>query len=189
MGKMAYRAKVLGSSPRKPTTENRKPFDIFLPRAVELGAKEAKLVPTSKVFTAEWVRLKCQYGCGAYASSRNCPPYSPTPERTRKILDEFKTAILIHGDRTADIRKIVVALEREVFLAGYHKAFAYACGPCHLCKTCNLEGACRHEDDARPAMEACGIDVFATARAAGLPLAVVTSRDCEQNYYGLVLVE
>jgi hypothetical protein len=38
-------------------------------------------------------------------------------------------------------------------------------------------------------MEACGIDVFATARAAGLPIAVATCRDDEQNYYGLVLVE
>ncbi|MCY3021907.1 MAG: DUF2284 domain-containing protein [Planctomycetota bacterium] len=161
----------------------------FLKRAVELGAKDAKLIPTSRVFTGEWVRLKCQFGCGAYASSRNCPPYSPTPDRTRRILDEYRHAILVHGDGTTGIREIVVKLEREVFLAGCHKAFAYACGPCSLCKECNLEGACRHEDDSRPAMEACGIDVFATARAAGLPIEVVTSHDCAQNYYGLVLVE
>ena len=180
---------VSSSSPPTPDTRHPAPLARFLPRAVELGAKEAKVVPTSQVFTGEWVRLKCQYGCGAYASSRNCPPYSPTPDRTRKILDEYKTAILVHGDRTADIRDIVVKLEREVFLAGYYKAFGYACGPCHLCKECDLEGACRHEDESRPAMEACGIDVFATARAAGFPIEVVTSRDCEQNYYGLVLVE
>jgi len=189
MSKTRAHPSVPGPQHPTPNTQHRTGIRGFLDRAVELGAKEAQLVPTRQVFTAEWVRLKCQYGCGAYASSRNCPPYSPTPERTRKILDEFKTAILIHGDRTADIRKIVVALEREVFLAGYYKAFGYACGPCHLCKECDLEGACRHEDQARPAMEACGIDVFATARAAGFPIAVVTSRDCEQNYYGLVLVE
>jgi predicted metal-binding protein len=161
----------------------------FLKRAVELGAKEAKLVPASKVFTGEWVRQKCQYGCGAYASSRNCPPYSPTPERTRRVLGEYRAAILVHGDRTADIREIVTTLEREIFLAGYHKAFAYACGPCNLCDKCDLEGACRHADESRPAMEACGIDVFATARAAGFPIEVVTSQSCEQNYYGLVLLE
>jgi len=161
----------------------------FLRRAVELGAKDAKLVHTSRVFTAEWVRLKCQFGCGAYASSRNCPPYSPTPERTRRILDEYRSAILVHGDRTSDIRSIVTALEREVFLAGFYRAFAYACGPCSLCSKCDLEGACRHPDESRPAMEACGIDVFATARAAGFPIEVVTSQACAQNYYGLVLVE
>lgn len=161
----------------------------FLKRARELGAEGAKLIPTRRVFTAEWVRLKCQYGCGAYASSRNCPPYSPTPERTRRILGEYRAAILVHGGQTADIRQIVTALERELFLAGYHKAFAYACGPCHLCKQCDLEGACRHAEASRPAMEACGIDVFTTARAAGFPIQVVASPACAQNYYGLVLLE
>ena len=38
-------------------------------------------------------------------------------------------------------------------------------------------------------MEAAGINVFATARAAGLPIEVVISTDCPQNYYALVLVE
>jgi predicted metal-binding protein len=156
---------------------------------VELGAKGAKVVATIQVFTGEWVRLKCQYGCSAYASSRNCPPFSPSPERTRKILDEYRTAILVHGDRTTDIRKLVAKLEREIFLGGYYKAFAYACGPCHMCDECDLEGPCRHADESRPAMEACGIDVYATVRSAGLPIEVVTSKDCAQNYYGLVLVE
>ena len=177
------------SSAAHPGTKQQKQPRDFVSRAVELGAVQATLVSTSQVFTGEWVRLKCQYGCGAYASSRNCPPYSPTPERTRKILDEYRSAILVHGGRTTDIRDVVVKLEREVFLAGYHKAFAYACGPCQLCDKCDLEGACRHADDSRPAMEACGIDVFATARAAGFPIEVVTSRECAHNYYGLVLVE
>jgi predicted metal-binding protein len=158
-------------------------------RAVELGAKDAKIIRPSNVVTAAWVRMKCTYGCGAYASSRNCPPYSPTPEVTRRVLDEYQTGILIHGDRTTDIRSIVPQLEREAFLAGHYKAFGYACGPCHLCEECDVEGPCRHPHEARPAMEACGIDVFATARAAGFPIEVVTDRDCEQNYYGLVLVE
>ncbi len=47
----------------------------------------------------------------------------------------------------------------------------------------------KHPDLARPAMEAVGIDVFATARAAGLPIEVVRSKKCPQNYYSLVLVE
>jgi len=177
------------SSAARPGPQQRKPPQDFVPRAIVLGAVDAKLIPASQVFTGEWVRLKCQYGCGCYASSRNCPPYSPTPERTRRILDEYHSAILVHGGQTTDIRDVVVKLEREVFLAGYHKAFAYACGPCQLCDKCDLEGACRHADDSRPAMEACGIDVFATARAAGFPIEVVTSHDCAQNYYGLVLVE
>jgi len=38
-------------------------------------------------------------------------------------------------------------------------------------------------------MEACGIDVYATARAAGYPIEVVKNRKCEENYYGIVLIE
>jgi predicted metal-binding protein len=96
---------------------------------------------------------------------------------------------LIHGDKYADIRRIVTDLEREIFLAGFYKAFGYACGPCSLCKECDFEGGCRHAYQARPAMEASGIDVFATARAAGFPIEVISRAEQCQNYYGLVLVE
>jgi predicted metal-binding protein len=112
------------------------------------------------------------------------------------MLDEFKWAILLHGNNWELVREIARSMERTIFLAGYHKAFALVCGPCWLCKTCvvarpkgGVVAACRHPDKARPAMEASGIDVFATARAAGLPIEVVQSEECPQNYYALVLVE
>jgi hypothetical protein len=38
-------------------------------------------------------------------------------------------------------------------------------------------------------MEACGIDVYATARAAGMPIEVVKDYGDDQNYYGLVLMD
>jgi len=38
-------------------------------------------------------------------------------------------------------------------------------------------------------MEASGIDVFATARNAGYPIEVVRDRDCDQNHYGIVMIE
>ena len=48
--------------------------------AIEAGASGAKLVPADEVYCAEWVRLRCQYGCGGYGRCLTCPPYSPTPE-------------------------------------------------------------------------------------------------------------
>jgi predicted metal-binding protein len=87
-------------------------------------------------------------------------------------------------------------LEEKIFLAGYYKAFAFLCGPCWICKQCAVvklkrgkPAACKHPNLARPAMEAAGIDVFATARAAGLPIEVVRSEKDRQDYYSLVLVE
>lgn len=157
-------------------------------RAVEMGALEAKPIEPASVVTAEWVRWKCRFGCGGYGSSLCCPPHSPTPAETRRLLDCYTRAILVHCKPGTRVKPIVAALEREAFLAGYYRAFALGEGPCHLCEECNLE-RCIHAREARPAMEACGIDVFATVRANGYPIEVVTDRSCDQNYYGLLLVD
>lgn len=158
-------------------------------RTLEMGALDAKIVHPKNVVTADWVRMKCQYGCDGYASSLTCPPHSPTPAQTRRVLDCYRRALLVHGDATVEIRGIMVPLEREAFLAGFYKAFAFSCGPCNLCATCAFEKGCRHAGEARPAMEASGIDVYATAHAAGLPIEVVTGPKCAQNYYGLLLLD
>ena len=164
------------------------PIAHLCARAVELGALEAKLISPETVVTAMWVRLKCQYGCGGYGRRLTCPPYSPTPAQTRELLDGYERAILIHGSNHTDMHEVVADLEREAFLAGFYKAFGLASGPCGLCDECNLE-FCEHPHRARPAMEACGIDVYATARGNSYPIEVLTKRGCQGNYYGLVLVE
>ena len=210
-------------------------LEQFCDLARQLGARDAKVISPKNVFTGEWVRWKCQYGCSEYGRHLTCPPHSPTPAVTRKVLDEYQYAILLHGERTAPLRDIGAELELRIFLAGYYKAFALLCGPCSACGTCAVleehavddtdykvrrgkpqgappgggwaggwprgEGArkasapllarlrCRHPEKARPAMEAAGIDVFATARAAGFPIEVIFSATCKQNYYALVLVE
>jgi predicted metal-binding protein len=153
------------------------------------GVKGARIVSPAEVETAAWVRLKCQFGCDGYRQCLVCPPFT-TPEQMRQVLNGYRRAILIHFEPQADTKDIVVDLEREVFLRGAWKAFGLGAGPCYLCKTCPAEpGKCRHPEKTRPAMEACGIDVFTTARKAGFPIEVVrTTRQCP-NYYGLVLVD
>ena len=160
----------------------------YVKRAKELGAKNAKIIPAQSVVTAEWVRLKCQFGCGGYGGALTCPPNSPTPEETGRMLTHYKHGLLIHGDEHTDIKDVVVTLEREIFLDGCHKAFGMGAGPCHLwSKKCPK--SCRHPVKARPAREACGIDVFTTVRANGFPIEVLNAEDCQGNYYGLVLIE
>jgi predicted metal-binding protein len=167
------------------------PAADWVAAAVRLGAAEAKIVSPRSVVTATWVRLKCQYGCGGWGRRLTCPPHSPTPETTRRMLDEYSAAVLVHCPGRGNwrsIKSIVADLEREVFLAGHYQAFAFGSGPCDLCEECSLE-FCEHPHLARPSMEAAGIDVYATARAAGFPIEVVKDETCEQNYYGLVLIE
>ncbi len=154
------------------------------------GVKAAKIISPLDVETAPWVRLKCQFGCDGYGQCLVCPPFTPTPEQMRQVLNAYGRAILIHFERHADVKATVVELEREIFLRGAWKAFGLGAGPCYLCKSCAKKiGDCRHAEQARPAMEACGIDVFSTVRKAGYPIEVVkSSRQCP-DYYGLVLVD
>ena len=167
------------------------PYQEWVSAAKRLGAADAKVIDAASVVAAQWVRMKCQFGCGGYGRRLTCPPYSPTPEQTRAMLGEYRVALLVHspgGGNWKSVKRIVSALEREIFLAGFYKAFALGSGPCDLCDNCNLE-ACEHPHEARPAMEAAGIDVYATARGNGFPIEVVRDRTCPQNYYGLVLIE
>ncbi len=174
---------------RRPIVNN-PPLGKYAKLALEARAVDAKLIATDSVVTAQWVRLKCQFGCGGFGQSLTCPPFSPTPEKTVLLLREYRTALLVHSDGLAEVTAIVADLERRAFLDGYYKAFALGAGPCESCRTCPPQkGGCRHPDEARPAMEACGIDVYQTARNNGLPIEVVTGASCKQNYYGLLLLE
>ncbi len=160
----------------------------ILDAAGEAGAKHARLIDPRKVVTGEWVRWKCQFGCGGFGSSLKCPPRSPTPAQTRLMLDGYRRAVLFEAPRGGSTA-VAVALERALFLAGYYKAFGLGAGPCQLCGECAMEKGCRHPEQARPAMEACGIDVFATARKHGFEIDVVRGPDDPQHYFGLVLVD
>lgn len=153
------------------------------------GVKEAKIIRPAEVETAAWVRLKCQYGCDCYGQCLVCPPFTPGPEEMRKVLDSYKRGVLIRFDEEADVKAVVVELEREIFLRGAWKALGLGAGPCYFCRECDVEEGCRHPERARPAMEACGIDVFSTVRKFGLPIEVVRTRRQCPNYYGLILVD
>ena len=84
---------------------------------------------------------------------------------------------------------MVIKIEKEAFLAGYYKALAMGAGPCRLCRDCNLKGECRHREEARPSMESCGIDVFATVRNNGFTIDTLDSARCKADYFSLVLIK
>jgi predicted metal-binding protein len=162
--------------------------------AKKMGAADAKLIRSEDIIVRDWVRLKCQFGCDDYGRLLTCPPYTPTPEGLRRILKEYRWAILLkfsgngYEDDMKRIHDFMVKIEREAFLRGHYAAFGFSSGPCPYCDECNLE-RCKHPDFARPSMEGCGIDVFSTVQKAGLDLRVVKNRNEKPTYYGLLLVE
>jgi predicted metal-binding protein len=172
----------------------------YLEKAKKYGVSWAKIIHPKNVVVAEWVRLKCQYGCGCYGTCLTCPPFSPTPEYTRKMLEYYSKALIMIHDihprpketerrQRRKMRKDIASLEREAFLDGYYKAFGMASGPCNICPTCDTAQPCKFEGLGRPSMEACGIDVYATLANVGYKLEVVTSHDQIWHYSGLILID
>jgi predicted metal-binding protein len=173
---------------KKASQSERKDLKRFLRKSLELGAREARIIAPKTVVTGPWVRWKCQFGCGGYNSSLMCPPHSPPPEETRRVLNSYQKAILFESGGL-DTKEIAAKLEREIFLGGYYKALGLGAGPCRLCRSCAFEEGCRHPEEARPALEACGVDVFATARRHGFKIEVVKTYKDPQHYFGLLLIE
>jgi len=83
----------------------------------------------------------------------------------------------------------VLAAEREAFLAGFYRAFAYWAGPCSICPVCAQDGTCRNTKEARPSMEGAGIDVFETVKRAGLTIRTLNEGDAFVKYFALILLE
>jgi predicted metal-binding protein len=170
-------------------------------RALELGAADALVTAPALVVTAEWVRVKCLYGGCHAGRCLTCPPHSPSPSQTRALLDEYESVLLLRFDvkeardsehLAASRRAAAVALqlERELFLAGHHKAFAIAGGrPCDLDDACGAPEACDCRASLRPGPAGCGIDVFTTCANAGWPLKVVQGTDEPYHRLALVLVD
>jgi len=155
---------------------------------LEKKAIDSKLIEAESIVIGHWTRHKCQYGCPVYGKSLCCPPHSPTPDQTKKIIADYTIGLLIHFGGGLKIAKTMAQIERETFLRNHHKAMAFGAGPCRLCKECSLS-ECKFPQIARPSMEGCGIDVYATARNNGFPINVLTSKDEQINGYGLLLIE
>jgi len=114
-------------------------------------------ISTEIIVVADWVRLKCKYGCENYGKHLCCPPFTPTPDETRAVLSEYRHAVLARfevkpdpklpvkhalramNNSMAKMQKTIADLEKAAFLAGYYKAFGMNAMPCALCETCVLE--------------------------------------------------
>jgi len=164
----------------------------LIARIKTMGFGQVLPMATETIHVSDWTDLRCQYGCDRYGHP-HCPPNTPSPQKTRDVLRDFSHALLLEGEPPGRIfQKKVLAAEREAFLAGFHKAFAYWAGPCVLCDTCAAStpnGKCCNTRDARPAMEGAGIDVFETVRRAGLDLRILRNKGDYVRYFALLLLE
>ena len=97
---------ILLSTMAKPRKRSRRPaLRTYVDLALATGATEAKLIPASGIVAADWVRLKCQFGCPGYGKRLCCPPWTPTPDDTRRLLRDYRHALIYAYAGPRDLRR------------------------------------------------------------------------------------
>jgi predicted metal-binding protein len=177
-------------------------LDSIQPSFQKYGIEEVLLINAEDICVAEWVHLKCKYGCNRYGKSWCCPPETPTPEQTRALLSSYERALLLCGStksseferkhkrrKQVQLWKSTVAIERRLFLSGYYKAFALVAESCALCKDCLYPHDCRFPAERRPSVEAFSIDVCQTLKNVGKKFQIAEDVREEHHYYSIILLE
>ncbi|MDH3365942.1 MAG: DUF2284 domain-containing protein [Thermoplasmata archaeon] len=88
------------------------------------------------------------------------------------------------------LHRLVNQMETLAFKQGFYLAAGLTGGNCCLCRECVAPHSgelCRHPFEARPSMEAMGIDVVKTCKNAGLPLSLSSKENV--RWTGLVLLD
>ena len=158
----------------------------------------------NEIVLANWVCLKCRYGCSQYNSNWSCPPATPTISEVRELIKEYSTALLLVGSqtcsefyrdtnrkRTDQVRywKGTVSLERQLFLEGYDKAFGLVSGACSLCKECAYPEKCRFPMEKRPTVESLSIDLIGTLKNIGIGTPIAMDLHETFKYYSIILLD
>jgi predicted metal-binding protein len=179
------------------TAEKRKALDALFNKK---GYSDYQWIDPRKIIVSQWVRMKCRFGCGEYGRNAACPPSTPPVAECAQFFREYGDAVILHfegtmekpEDRHAWSRKInakLVKLERDVFLAGYERAFLLFMDSCCFCKECSGErSTCKEPRMARPSPEAMAVDVYSSVRQFGFPINVRTAYDQKMDRYAFLMV-
>jgi len=166
-----------------------------------MGYTDFRWIDPKEVVVAQWVRMKCMFGCDSYGKNASCPPNTPPINECRNLFDSYKIGALFHfpkkiddpeerHDWTKGVNKSLLEIENEVFTAGHRKAFMLFVDNCRLCRDCtSTRTSCRNKKNARPSPEAMGVDIYATASKFEHPSNVLTDYDQESNRYAMLLIE
>jgi predicted metal-binding protein len=160
-------------------------YDQFLhtlqQNALVLGATDAKVISSNDIPVEDEVILFCKDPlCESYGQCLFCPPHAMSPKSMRLIVAESEKAVIFRLDLPSEnnleesriihfrkIFRIASALEQVAVNAGYAKSRGYAASSCkpvfcpsYQCQALWDGKSCRYPTEARPSMEAVGINVF-----------------------------
>lgn len=167
----------------------------------EHGFTDFKWIEPKDIIVAQWVRMKCTFGCSNYGKNATCPPNVPSVAECRAFFDEYATMAVFHFEKafekpedrhawTREINRALLKVERGVFLAGNEKAFLLFMDSCELCSDCpGARDECKHPKSARPTPESMAVNVYSTVRQAGYPIQVLADYSQAMNRYAFLLIE
>jgi predicted metal-binding protein len=165
------------------------------------GFTDFRWIDPREIVVAEWVRMKCLYGCVEYGKNAACPPNAPPVDTCARFFREYKRAAVFHfgkkvdrpEDRHAWGRKLnleLLKLEAEVFKGGFVKAFLLFFDSCGICLECaSARATCKELRLSRPTPDALAMDVYSTVRKIGYPIEVLSDYDQEMNRYAFLLID
>ncbi|MDA8088184.1 MAG: DUF2284 domain-containing protein [Nitrospiraceae bacterium] len=168
---------------------------VLLNRLIDLGFRKAIPISARDIHVPGWTELKCRHGCGHYGEKPLCPPDAPHYEETKNLIRDCRRAVLLEGEPPAgEFQGKVLQAEKEAFHWGFYKAFSFWAGPCSLCHSCKKNKGCgAMRRNVRPSMEGAGIDVFETAKRAGIKLKTLRNGAPEESpyvkYFALLLLD
>ncbi len=165
------------------------------------GFFDYRWIEPATIVVAQWVRMKCLYGCPDYGKAACCPPNTPSVAECERFFGEYKRAAVFHFEKAVDkpedrhdwsrgINGRLLELEKEVFLSGFVKAFLMPMDSCGVCAACaGTKAGCKDPKRARPSPDAMAVDVYATVLRAGYPIEVLADCKKTMNRYAFLLVE
>lgn len=164
------------------------------------GFSDFKWINPKEIIVAQWVRVKCTFGCSDYGLG-TCPPNTPSVSECDRFFKEYENGLIIRLNKFADknaypadwsreMTNKLLDIEREIFLSGYQKAFLLNQTCCTLCKDCTGNRiSCKDKTRSRPSPEGFAVDVYQTVRNAGFDINVVAVNPADISRIAILLIE
>jgi predicted metal-binding protein len=165
----------------------------------EIGLSDFKWIKPADISVAQWVRVKCEFGCSDYGLG-TCPPNTPSVQECRDFFKEYEFGLVIRLTKLADkdnypsdwsreMTNKLLELERKVFLDGFQKAFLLNQTCCGLCSDCSGDRLnCKDKRKSRPSPEAFAVDVYKTVREIGMEINVIHGNPSEISRIAILLI-
>lgn len=166
-----------------------KDYKILIDRSIELGAIEARLVPTKEIVFDDRSFLKCRFGCNRWGKYWTCPPnLALSPERFIDAFKKYDQSIFIKVSDPKLGQEVAVAIEKEAMLS-LSCSFAFAMAMCVQCEECAFPEPCRYPHLARPSMDGYGIDIGKTLEPLGFQVEFDKNGELLPSWYVMVLLD